>query len=216
NPEASSRFRWRARCGRGFAHDELVSDEVIDRGARFAVAAPANVQDQQIERSLGHRGDRLTDGRQLGPYRGGYVTVVESNYGQNARHVQSPTVRHRDHRSGHVIVTGKDGGRARRGGDELLGRIESGAVAEESLLHDGRVRLAVRLAQRRLEPEPALAAGCLVRMSLDEADAAMAHGQQVASHLVRRLEIIDPYAGGVGAEAAGGDRDRGNLRFLQL
>src|SRR6185312_4912406 len=101
---------------------------------------------------------RLANRRQLGPHRGGDCRVVESNHRQIARHVQAATVRYRDYRGGHVVVAGEDGGGARRGRNELLRRVESGAVAEESLLHDGRVRLAVRLAQGGLESEPALAA----------------------------------------------------------
>src|SRR6266581_1369972 len=116
----------------------------------------------------------------------------------------------------HVVVAREDGCWSRAQGEELLGRVQTGAITEKALLDAGRIGVAVGLAQCCLEPELTLATGCLVGMTLDEADVAMAQGQQVARHLVSCFEVIDADARRVRSESTGGHGDGGYAAFPQL
>ena len=112
--------------------------------------------------------------RQLGPDRGRQRGVVEAGDGEVARHVQAQAVGNGHRGRGHVVVAGKDRGRALLEAQQDLGRVQAGTVREHALHHQLGRRIAAPVGDRGLVAfEPARGGG-LVRVADDEADPVVA------------------------------------------
>jgi len=117
-------------------------------------------------------------------------------------------MRDRDCGRRHIVIARKD----RRGRighiEQLFGRIEPGAIGEETL-HDQRIilRQAKRGERVAIAGEAPLAGG-LVRIADDEADPLMTEGSDMTGHLEGGTVIVDADRGEAWGGVAAGNRHR--------
>src|SRR6185437_6792182 len=104
--------------------------------------------------------------------------------------------------------------------EELAGCVQPRAEAEEALLHawlrPAAVPGARGLLECRVEPEPALLAGALIGMSLDEGEALVTQADEITGHLEGRGVVVDAHAHGVCRRTARRDRHDGQANRTEL
>ncbi len=123
---------------------------------------------------------------------------------------------HGQGRGRHVVIGREDRRRPRAAGQQLFGGVQARAVGVETLLHAHRGGVDPGRGQGGHEALAAQLAAALVRIALDEAEAAMAQVQQVLGQFEGGGVIVDADAGQFAQRLAHGHRHRGDVGLTHL
>ncbi len=125
-------------------------------------------------------------------------------------------MRHRDGRSGHVVVAGEDRAGTALAGQQFFGRQQTRAVGVVARLHQMLVQTQPGLRKRGLKSFETPRAGRQIGVSGDIADAGMPLLDQMLGDLLGRSKFIDAHTGHVGTEMIGRDHYHRHLGAHQF